>query len=221
MTRTALTERRRRRLAPLVGLGLLMTGWPGLGLAGPGGDGLGPIVARAGSGGACFERVYDAAHLARQRGQTIAAMTVLLTPDPTPEPEVRAFHVLTRITLRSAEPLYGQSTCWWEAGANLGNRRERLVAFVRDDDATRCMAMIEPDNAEEAGDYLIAPDPAGRILMVQNGFSQMRAGPAGARAMRDVAFGAADATLKLHRVDPARCTGLAAVLAEPVRVQNR
>lgn len=212
---------RARRPAALLGAALLATGLPGLVLAGPGRDVLGPVVARADPEGACYERVYDAAHLDRHRGQTIAAVTVRLTRDSITDPEVAGFRMLTRLTLRNAETLHSQAACWWEAGANLGNRRERLVAFVRHDDATRCMAMVEPSSAEEAGDYLIASDPAGRTLMIQNGFSQMRAGPAGARAMRDVSFGPADATLKLHRVAAARCAGLAEVLAEPVQVQNR
>jgi hypothetical protein len=83
------------------------------------------------------------------------------------------------------------------------------------------MGRVEPKNAEEAGDFFVEAEPSGGRLLLYNGFSQMRAGPKGARAMRDVKFGPSDEVIRLRRVDHAHCEGIEAVLAEPVRAQNR
>ena len=83
------------------------------------------------------------------------------------------------------------------------------------------MSMVEPNSAEEAGDFFLEVDESGKRLLFYNGFSQMRAGSTGARLMRDVKFGRSDEVLRLNRVDRALCSGIEAVLDEPVRAQNR
>lgn len=194
----------------------------GLASAAPGRNTLVPRIEQAGPDGLCYERVYDAAHLRRHSRQTIGAMTVLLKPEAGPAASARAMGLAARIALRNGSgPLYGMAACWWEAGANRTSGGDRAHPELKSDDGTRCMSMVEPNSAEEAGDFFLDAMPSGESLLVYNGFSQMRSGPKGARIMRDVAFGAADAVLRLDRVDHARCAGIEEVLAEPVRAQNR
>lgn len=196
--------------------------YPSLGIAAPGQNTLVPRVEQAGPKGLCYQRVYDPAHLRRHTGQTIGAMTVLLKPETGPAASAEAIGLAARIDLRNgSEPLYGMAACWWEVGANRIADGGRATPEFKSDDGTRCMSMVEPTSAEEAGDFFLDATQSGESLLVYNGFSQMRSGPNGARFMRDVEFGPEDAILRLDRVDRARCDGIEDVLAEPVKAQNR
>ena len=201
---------------------LIICLYPCLGLAAPGQNTLVPRVEQAGPKGLCYQRVYDPVHLRRHKGQTIGSMTVLLKPEAGPAASGEAIGLATRIDLRNgSEPLYGMAACWWEAGANRISGGGRAIPEFKSDDGTRCMSMVEPSSAEEAGDFFLDAMPSGDSLLVYNGFSQMRTGPKGARFMRDVDFGPDDTVLRLDRVDEGKCAGIEDVLAEPVKAQNR
>jgi hypothetical protein len=179
-------------------------------------------VKRSGPDGLCFERAYDAAHMRRHPRQTVEAVTVLLKPDAHPAASTTAFGFAARIKLRGVpEPAHGMATCWWEEATNRDVVGRRVYPELKSDDATRCMSTVEPGSAEEAGDFMLDADLTLAQVTVYNGFSQMRFGPTGARVMRDVRFGRDDLILKLRAVARARCDGIEAVLAEPVRVQSR
>ncbi|WP_232629933.1 hypothetical protein [Methylobacterium sp. Leaf118] len=183
-------------------------------------DRLGPLLDRSGPAGLCYQRSYDREHLMRHPGQTIAAMTVLLKSAVPADAAGRSFTLLTEIALRrEPDRRYGMATCWWEAGANVLDGRKRALPFLASDDATRCMASVDANSAEEAGELVLGHQ--GEALVLFNGFSQMRSGRSGARVMRDVAFGHEDRILRLGRVDPTACAGIERALAEPVRAQNR
>jgi hypothetical protein len=196
---------------------------PGAGFGGR--NDLVPLVKRSGPQGLCYQRSYDAEHLRRHPDQTITSATVLLKPAEGTDKDAGApdaLDLLARLTLRTdSEPFYGMASCWWERGGNLLDGGVKAEPRIKSDHGTRCMAMVEPNSAEEAGDFLLDGEPSGDRLTFYNGFSQMRAGPKGARLMRDVSFGRSDEVIRLKRVDRALCEGIEAVLAEPVRAQNR
>jgi hypothetical protein len=180
-----------------------------------------PLLKRSGIQGLCYQRTYGAEHLRREKGQTITSATVLLRPGGELATS-DALDLSARLTLRTgSEALYGMASCWWERGGNLLDGGARAEPRIKSDAATRCMSMVEPNSAEEAGDFFLEVDESGKRLLFYNGFSQMRAGSTGARLMRDVKFGRSDEVLRLNRVDRALCSGIEAVLDEPVRAQNR
>jgi hypothetical protein len=203
----------------------MLSSLSGAGFGADGRNDLVPLVRTSGAQGLCYRRRYDTEHLRRHPGQTISSATVLLKPAEGTDKDAEAPDALdlsARFTLRTgSEPLYGMASCWWERGGNRLDGGVRAEPRIKSDDGTRCMAMVEPNSAEEAGDFLLDLSPSGGDLIFYNGFSQMRAGPKGARAMRDVNFGPSDEVMRLKRVGRALCEDIEAVLAEPVRMQNR
>ena len=116
-------------------------------------------------------------------------------------------HTMNRLALQqkgSAQALYGWGACWWEAKANLDSEGRRLVPAFRSDDAVRCMGIISPESAEEAGEPALQPTPDWRaLLLATSGSFTLRKGPEG--AWTNVTFGPADRLFRLDRVDAEQC----------------
>jgi len=152
---------------------------------------------------ACFRRVYDGEHLRRHPEQATVAVTLSLRRDKGDAIESRTF----RLALQQkgcAQALYGWGACWWEAKANLDSEGRRLVPAFRSDDAVRCMGIISPESAEEAGEPTLQPTPDWRALLLDTrGSFTLRKESEG--AWDAVTFGPTNRLFRLDRVDAAQC----------------
>ena len=135
--RSTQTMRREVSVLKIIILSALTAGLAaGITHAGPQGNTVVPLVRAAGAAGLCFHRAYGLDHLRRNPGQTIAAMTVLLTPLGEAGASGSSVSLTTKIKLRDGTDRLGMATCWWEEGANVQGRR-RLLPSLRGDDGTR------------------------------------------------------------------------------------
>jgi hypothetical protein len=81
-----------------------------------------------------------AAHLRRHPEQTTLSMTVSLQRDKDFGPEARSFRMA--ITRKDSTELYGHGSYWCEEKANLDEKRRRIVAATKSNDAIRCIASL-------------------------------------------------------------------------------
>lgn len=105
-----------------------------------------------GNGTACFERIYDETHLAKNPDQR--TRSVLLSFRALPEG--RAAGAVIRIRFqRSDGVLYIIGDCSWQAKANLDIRGEKLIAAFKGPSGLDCHALTSADgaSAEEGGDF--------------------------------------------------------------------
>lgn len=113
-------------------------------------DPLSTLLAK-GNGSACFERVYDEAHLAKNPKQR--TRTVLMSLKAIPE---RKSGAVIRIRFqRSDGVLYIVGDCSWEAKANLDIQGDKLIAAFKGPSGLDCHALTTADgfSAEEGGDF--------------------------------------------------------------------
>lgn len=112
-------------------------------------DPLSDLLAK-GNGSACFERVYDEAHLAKNPGQR--TRTALLSLKALPGGQGAVIRIRFQ---RSDGVLYIVGECSWNARANLDVQGDKLIAAFRGPSGLDCHAMTSVDgmSAEEGGDF--------------------------------------------------------------------
>lgn len=103
-----------------------------------------------GNGGACFERAYDDAHLAKNPNQR--TRTALLSLKEIPD----EFGAIVRIRFQRTDGVrYIVGFCEWADTANLDAMGEKMIAAFRGPGGLDCHAVTDVDgeSAEEGGDF--------------------------------------------------------------------
>jgi len=175
-------------------------------------DPLGDLLSSA-SGGVCFTRSYDAAHLARDPGQDTRMVLLSLVKNTK----------FNGATLRAA--LEGKSRtsvivgeCSWKARANLDVQDKPLLDTFKGGPGLDCHAYASIDgmSAEEGGDFVI--DLRNERALVMHLPDSVAAWPAIRRhgPAKWAAFGKSDRVFKLDRADRALCAQMDASI-EPLK----
>jgi hypothetical protein len=158
-----------------------------------------------GNGGACFERVYDEAHLAQNPKQR--TRTALLSLKAIPD----RFGAIVRIRFQRTDGvLYIAGTCDWAERANLDGDGKPLIAAFRGPAGLDCHAVTSVDggSAEEGGDFPVdLRDGAAIVAYMPPELAAWRSldrsAPAGS-----VVFGPDDNAFRLTRTGTGTCRGL-------------
>lgn len=114
-------------------------------------DPLDTLLAK-GNGAACYERVYDEAHLAKHPDQTTHSMLVSLRAEGD-----LAGAVLRLRIMRAKAVLYMTGECSYAGKANLDVMGEKLIAAFKGPSGLDCHLYTTADasSAEEGGDFPI------------------------------------------------------------------
>lgn len=165
------------------------------------------------TGGACFARSYDAAHLARNPGQDTRKVLLSLVKDS------KSDAATLRLTLEGkarSSVIVGE--CGWKARANLDVQDKPLLGTFKGGPGLDCHVYTSIDgmSAEEGGDFVI--DLRDDHTLVMHVPDSVAAWPAIARRGRAkwVTFGKDDRVFKLDRVDQAACKQIDASI-EPLK----
>lgn len=195
-------------LARMAATALALAGAAGAALANP----LDTLLAR-GNGSACFERVYDAAHLAGHPGQKTREMLLSLRQ------EERDFDgAVLRLRIREAKRvLYIVGDCSYAEEANLDAMGEKLIAAFKGPDGLDCHAYVSADlaSAEEGGDFPIdLRDGKAVVVYFPDALAAWRSVHQ-TKPADFVDFGSEDQVFKLNRIDPASCRQLTDSIPKP------
>lgn len=163
----------------------------------------------SGGGGACFDRVYDEAHLARIPGQDTRTARLSLVRDDS------ISGATIRIVLEGkARTSIIVGECAWTARANLDVQDQPLLGTFKGGPGLDCHAYASVDgmSAEEGGDFVVDLRD-GRSVMLHLPDS-IAAWPIFQRA--DEAewpeFGTDDRVFRLDRAERGLCSGMDAAL---------
>ncbi|MBX3570281.1 MAG: hypothetical protein KF914_19625 [Rhizobiaceae bacterium] len=174
-------------------------------------DPLSELLAK-GTGTACFERIYDDAHLAKNPNQR--TRSVLLSLQRLPEGGATGAVIRVRFQ-RSDGVLYIIGDCGWQAKANLDIRGEKLIAAFKGPSGLDCHALTSVDgsSAEEGGDFPVdlRDGTAVNLYMPEDlaaWRSLQRNGPA-----EWISFGKDDNVFRVNRTGTGTCRGLIDQLA--------
>ena len=164
-------------------------------------DPLGDLLSSSG-GGACFERVYDEAHLARVARQDTRRALLSLVSD------TKAGGATMRIVIegrKRTSVIVGE--CGWSARANLDIRDKPLLRSFKGGPGLDCHAYssIDGSSAEEGGDFVIDIRSAGAAVIHLP--DSIAAWPAIERHgnAKWVEFGESDRVFKLEKTDRNLC----------------
>jgi hypothetical protein len=115
-------------------------------------DPLGALMAK-GNGAACYERIYDDAHLARNPGQKTREMLLSLRAEGG-DPDGATLRIRIRQDKRD---LYQLGECAFAEKANLDVMDKPLIAAFKGPSGLDChlYASTDPGSAEEGGDFPI------------------------------------------------------------------
>src|SRR5262245_23102346 len=95
---------------------------------------------------ACFQRIYDAAHLRQHPKQTTTAITVWLRYEAMRGTSNLALGFGIAISRRrDALPFFAQGDCNWDENANRDVGGRRLIDTLNKDQAAVCMIYARPD----------------------------------------------------------------------------
>lgn len=167
-------------------------------------DPLSDLLAKGG-GTACYERIYDTAHLAANPRQRTRGVTLSLRPTPD------ARGAVFRLRFERADGMrYLVGDCSWEAEANLDVMGKPLIPAFKGPSGLDCHAITSEDgaSAEEGGDFPIDLRD-GRSIVVYTpedlaGWPSLdRSGPA-----RFFTFGKDDRIFRVDATDPGTCRDL-------------
>ncbi|WP_442580659.1 hypothetical protein ACSBOB_01270 [Mesorhizobium sp. ASY16-5R] len=168
-------------------------------------DPLSDLLAK-GNGSACFERVYDEAHLAKNPRQLTRSALLSLKAFPESDGAV----VRIRFQRRDGV-LYIVGGCEWTAKANLDIEGRKLIDAFKGPSGLDCHAMTSADgnSAEEGGDFPVdLRDGAAMTVYMPESLaawrSIARSGPADW-----IDFGKDDNAFRVNRTDTGSCAELA------------
>lgn len=115
-------------------------------------DPLGTLLTK-GNGSACYERVYDQAHLQKHPKQETREMLLSLIAEGG-DPDGATLRIRIR---QSSRNLYMHGECAYAAKANLDVMGEPLIAAFKGPSGLDChaYASTDPGSAEEGGDFPI------------------------------------------------------------------
>ncbi|MBX3530524.1 MAG: hypothetical protein KF849_07945 [Rhizobiaceae bacterium] len=105
-------------------------------------------------GGICYERVYDAAHLAKNPDQRTHSILMSLVKDP------KSLSAIARLTFGDAEGVvHAIGECAWDARAALDDGK-LIISTFRPGPGLNCLARASPawasrDEVQEGGAFLV------------------------------------------------------------------
>jgi hypothetical protein len=166
---------------------------------------------------ACFQRIYDAAHLKQHPRQAIRAVLLSLRRE-TKHPENVVLRASFKDKGRSDAAMIGAGCDWRPSGANRGEYTRRLVPNFPKEAGLQCQALPWWEvSGEDAALFPIDLDPAGRSLTlymreaVSLWTGVFTAEPPALR------LGSDDRVFRLERVDAAACAALERAVPDPSR----
>lgn len=125
-------------------------------------DPLGTLLSK-GNGSACYERIYDDAHLAKHPGQRTREMLLSLRAEGG-DPDGATIRIRIRQDQRD---LYQLGECSFEKKANLDAMGKPLIPAFKGPSGLDChlYASTDPGSAEEGGDFPIDLRDGATILV--------------------------------------------------------
>jgi hypothetical protein len=168
-------------------------------------DPLTDLLGRNG-GQLCYDRVYDAAHLARHPRQRTRAIRLSLTDYP----ETGGANIRVAIT-EASRAHYILGECYWAEEANLDGMGEPLLPSFGRKAGLDCHAITTTDgsSAEEGGDFpLDLRDGASIMLHLPDDVAAWKSLDDVSGAAEFFELGPDDRVFRLDRADAALCTEL-------------
>ena len=160
---------------------------------------------KKGNGGACFDRVYDKAHLDKHPGQQTTAIRLSLQRDEDGSDAV------IRIAVSSTKGTrYIVGGCNWAAKANLDINDRPLIAVFKGPSGLNCHAMTSADgsSAEEGGDFPIDLKDGRSILLYLPNYIAAWASFDRSGNAEFIELGKEDRVFKLDAADGALCRAI-------------
>jgi hypothetical protein len=170
---------------------------------------------------ACFQRIYDAAHLRRHAKQATTAMTVWLRYEAMRGTSDLALGFGIAISRRGdALPFFAQGDCYWDEKANRNVGGGRLIDTLNENQAAICMIYARPDvfdvlSAQEGGYLLLDRGKNRDTLMVYLDDSMIMVKRANRSEQLDVEFGTEDRAFLLQRTDLKNCAAVENAVTKP------
>lgn len=160
------------------------------------------VLLAAGEGGACYDRVYDKAHLDKNPGQTTRAIRISLRDDPETDSAI-----LRVAVQRKDVTLYIVGECAFAEKANLDVQGQPLIAAFKGPSGLDCHAMTSDDgaSAEEGGDFPIDLRDGKSVLLYLPDSVAAWSSFDRSEAAGWPEFGKDDQIFRLDRAEPSLC----------------
>lgn len=154
--------------------------------------------------GACFHRVYDAAHLKKNSRQQTTSMTVWIAG----KDEMKSGNTGLALTRRGdPQPLFLSGDCSWDSFAG----PPHWMPSFRKKGGAGCITSAVPDvftdvsSAKEGGPIILDPAADGKAMIVHLGDEQSMVRRANRAREISVKLGSADRVFLLQRADAKVC----------------
>ncbi len=182
-------------------------------------DAVSGVLTRASDARACFERVYDAAHLAKNPGQTIVRIRISVSREPMPGSTITTPRDYLRVELtRRGDPEVRRAVglCEHPFGGERLDARGRVTNLGGP--GARCLLTGEdPMNAEEGndgGEVDIRPEAGGLFARVSSPLRLRTGGMVSVDKGREFKLVAADRTFRLRALPVTACDDLKRAIRE-------
>jgi hypothetical protein len=156
---------------------------------------------KKGGGGACFDRVYDKAHLDKHPAQKTTAIRLSLQSDEDGP-------AIIRLMIRQKSSTnYIVGGCSWTANANLDINDQPLIEAFKGPSGLDCYALTSDDgsSAEEGGDFPIdLKDGKSILLYLPEGIAAWSSFDR-SNAAEFIELGSEDQVFKLGKSDAGLC----------------
>lgn len=167
-------------------------------------DPLDDLLAK-GNGSACFERVYDAAHLAKNPNQKTRSVLLSLRRP------ADGLGAIIRIHLQQAKhSIYIVGDCNFEKNANLDVMGEKLIEAFKGPSGLDCHAVTSEDlmSAEEGGDFPVDLRDGKSIVLYMP--EELAGWPSfdRSRPAKWYRYGKDDQVFRVDQASPDRCAEL-------------
>jgi len=159
---------------------------------------------KKGGGSACFDRVYDNAHLNKHPGQKTTAIRLSLQSD---EDDRAIIRVMIK---QKSSTSYIVGGCSWTAKANLDINDQPLIEAFKGPSGLNCYALTSEDgsSAEEGGDFPIdLKDGKSILLYLPDGIAAWSSFDR-SNAAEFIELGSEDQVFKLGKSDAGLCREL-------------
>ncbi len=177
------------------------------------------VLGRAPDAKACFERVYDAAHLAKSRAQTVTRIRILVSREPMPGSTITTPRDYLRIELaRRGDPEVRRAValCEHPFGGEKVNAQGQVTNLGGP--GARCLLTGESYmNAEEGNDggaADIRPEPGGLFVRVSSPLRLRTGDKVSIDKGREFKLAAADRVFRLFALPVSACDDLRRAIRE-------
>jgi hypothetical protein len=177
------------------------------------------VLDRAPDARSCFERVYDAAHLARNPAQTVTRIRISVSREPMPDSTITQPRDYLRIELArrsDGEVRRAVGLCEHPFGGEKVNARGQVTNLGGQ--GARCLLTGESHmNAEEGndgGEVDIRPEQGGLFVRVSSPLRLRTGEKVSVDKGREFKLAAADRAFRLRALPPAACDDLRRAIRE-------